>query len=381
MAEANAEKSLSVFTVSHPKFGLGGAELQSYYLASEFARRGWRVTFLAYDRGAPVIDLPDNGVKLLLVKESSSVLINAFRTLRALFSVRSSVTYYRNVSHVLFLVRVAAKFTGGRYAWAAMHDERTGRHAASTVLRKGLESRSGLRRALGNLSAHIQDWLFLAGVRGAHWAFVQNRRQQGLVLSEMGRPADIVYNAHPIAGGAKEREPIIAFVAVFKDFKRPELFCQLASRFAGSGYRFVIVGENFPDAEQRQELAALMAESGVEYLGPRSPDEVGELLSRARLLANTSTAEGFPNTFIQAWMRGVPVVSLVVDPDEIISRHGLGTACDGSAEALASAVEKFMDNQELWEEHSRRCRAFAVENCNVERTVERLEKVFLEGGD
>jgi glycosyltransferase involved in cell wall biosynthesis len=38
---------------------------------------------------------------------------------------------------------------------------------------------------------------------------------------------------------------------------------------------------------------------------------------------NTSDYEGFPNTFLQAWIRRLPVVAFC-DPDGVIQRRGLG---------------------------------------------------------
>ena len=41
---------------------------------------------------------------------------------------------------------------------------------------------------------------------------------------------------------------------------------------------------------------------------------------KSKILINTSSFEGFPNTFVQAWANGVPVISLKVDPDNIIKK-------------------------------------------------------------
>ena len=52
---------------------------------------------------------------------------------------------------------------------------------------------------------------------------------------------------------------------------------------------------------------------------------IDALYDRAKVLVNTSDVEGFPNSYLQAWIRGVPVVTLI-DPDGVIEREGLGVA-------------------------------------------------------
>jgi glycosyltransferase involved in cell wall biosynthesis len=76
-------------------------------------------------------------------------------------------------------------------------------------------------------------------------------------------------------------------------------------------------------------------------LGGVSQDEVNRWLTKAHLLINTSVVEGFSNTFIQAWLREVPVASLVVDPDRILSSGLFGACAEGDVGALSRKVVEF----------------------------------------
>lgn len=96
----------------------------------------------------------------------------------------------------------------------------------------------------------------------------------------------------------------------------------------------------------------------VHMLGPVRYAESGVLFDRAKVFLNTSSMEGFPNTFLQSWIRGVPVVTFF-DPDSLVHRLTLGRVAgslDDMREAIRGLLESDADRQSI----GRRAREFAT---------------------
>jgi glycosyltransferase involved in cell wall biosynthesis len=82
------------------------------------------------------------------------------------------------------------------------------------------------------------------------------------------------------------------------------------------------------------------------------------VFSRAKLFLNTSQIEGFPNTFLQAWVRGVPVVTFF-DPDSLVKQRQLGrTASD--FEDMVNAIESLLSDAEERRRAGERARTYAI---------------------
>ena len=71
--------------------------------------------------------------------------------------------------------------------------------------------------------------------------------------------------------------------------------------------------------------------ANVTYRAYVPPEEIMETFSQAKALVNTSSEEGFPNTFLEAWLAGRPVVSFHVNPDGVLDDPLMGTVADDPA--------------------------------------------------
>ena len=107
-------------------------------------------------------------------------------------------------------------------------------------------------------------------------------------------------------------------------------------------------------------VSALRSLPNVEYLGAVAPQTSRRLIAEAALFLSTSDAEGFPNTFLEAWTSGTPVVSLHIDPDRIIERHQLG-AVPGSVEAAADAIAALLNSPQRRDDMGSRARRYVAE--------------------
>ncbi|MFC2094591.1 glycosyltransferase family 4 protein, partial [Bacteroidota bacterium] len=186
-----------------------------------------------------------------------------------------------------------------------------------------------------------------------------------------------IYNSHPLAPALiGTRKNQIVFIATMKSFKHPELFCDIAGNLIDSYYNFIIIGENYSDLGKAQKLLSFMDENKIMYRGIMELSEVNKLLAETKLFVNTSSEEGFPNTFIQAWLRGVPVVSLNVDPDNLIREERLGFVCNGDINTAVEKISYLMENEDIWEEYSSRCYTFAINNFDLKKTVKTMIEIF-----
>lgn len=187
------------------------------------------------------------------------------------------------------------------------------------------------------------------GIAHADAIFAQNERQQRLLRERYGRDSVLIKTFHPEPAEAavaadRDTQRSVLWIGNLKPLKNPAAFLRLARAFAGrTDVEFVMIGARIDDMPwTRNLLTAIAAQSNVRYLGELPQQLVNDRLCRAHVLVNTSDYEGFPNTFVQAWLRGVPVLSLHADPDELLSGGRCGLL-GGTEAALRAQLERLLD--------------------------------------
>jgi glycosyltransferase involved in cell wall biosynthesis len=144
------------------------------------------------------------------------------------------------------------------------------------------------------------------------------------------------------------------------------------------GVQFLMLGEapaGAPDTKWLVTLLESIKETpNLTFLGRRTPDEVNECLAHASVFVNTSVHEGFPNTFVQAWLRDAVVVSLTVNPDQVLDRNRIGIHAETEA-GLEEAVRHLLTDAVARAGYAQRARAYARSTHSV-RNIGKLTEMI-----
>ena len=202
--------------------------------------------------------------------------------------------------------------------------------------------------------------LYNYGLRRAHLIAAQTDYQARKLQQNHGLASEVVNMMveQPVAGANVKKDIDVLWVANLRALKRPELALELARQLPG--VKFTLAGGPMPGGQTYYDdvMAAAARLPNVTMLGAVRYRDSGALFDRAKIFLNTSAIEGFPNTFLQAWIRGLPVVTFF-DPDGLVQRLPLGrvaSSIDDMREAIRGLLEIDVDRQLL----GRRAREFAT---------------------
>jgi glycosyltransferase involved in cell wall biosynthesis len=341
----------------------GGAEVQQSVIAPALAARGYRVSMVSLDFGQPE-GAEVRGVtvyKAFRPDEGIPVVRFVFPRMTKLWAALKRVdadVYYQRTSAVSTGVTAAFCRRYGRYGIYA---------GASDV--DFVPGRQDIDLARDR---KIYEW----GLRNMDRVFVQNEAQREALKANYGLDGLLIPNCYSAPPGkrAGRHGSFVLWVATIRPSKRPEIFLELARRMPQ--HRFVMIGGADPgrkaEAYHESIRRAAAAIPNLEFKGFMPFAEAESWFDGARVMVNTSSYEGFPNTFLQSWSRSVPTVAFFDTGSRV---NGL-PAYDkvDEIDEMTSRVDRLMREDILWQQSSLRVEAFFRESHSVEAIVGRYER-------
>jgi glycosyltransferase involved in cell wall biosynthesis len=342
----------------------GGAEARASILARVLTERGWPVSFAVYDYGQPDEVVTPEGIRLFrasgrktgppllrVITHTVPADMRAFRAADANTYVEFGVSWRTGL-----LVREAHKHRRKFIVWLASIN-----HPYAAV-----KGRSWIPR----------EWRWSAhrGLIEADIVIAQTVEQKQAMWELYRRDCPVIPNIWPVTPHVRQKSvpAEVLWAARYLPLKRPEWVLEAATHLPET--RFVMAGGPGEGHEAlfRQIQDAARGIPNVEILGFVPFKDIGQHYARASALLCTSTIEGFPNTFLQAWNHGTPVVS-TLDPDGVLEREGVGIACQWIDE-ITMAIQRICgpDGAEM----GARCRAYVERVHSVSAVMDALEPLL-----
>jgi glycosyltransferase involved in cell wall biosynthesis len=219
-------------------------------------------------------------------------------------------------------------------------------------------------------------WLYAQGLRRTHAILVQSASQAESLARSYRLPSRVAGMLVEEAQPAAVRDIDVLWVANIKRVKRPDRILDVAAKLPTTTIH--MVGGHMPGEDDLfHDITRTVALThNVVFHGRLPYRDANELYGRARVLVNTSDVEGFPNAYLQAWVRGVPVVTLI-DPDGVIEREGLGIAAR-SSDDITGAIASLLADPPAWKAASERCRSFMAREYGEDKILAGYVNTFEE---
>lgn len=339
-------QNLPVLAREYNSHGIGGEQVQQTLLAKALSKRGFDVSMVVADYGQPDGAVWDGvrTIKSCSRDDGIPVLRSFHPRLTSLWGAMRRANadiYYTSCAgrHV----GVVAEFTrryGGSVMFRVAHDFDC--EPENLLIRYWWDKR-------------LYEW----GLRRVDTVMIQTEQQAEALRANYGVEGTIarmLVEPGMLDLGHSERTHDVLWVNNLRQFKRPDLLVELAEMLGEVS--FDMIGGPLPGHAELfrkiSERASTM--KNLEFHGRVPYHDVNDFYERAKVFVNTSDSEGFPNSYLQAWARGTPVIAFF-DPDGVIAREGLGYV-PSSLRDMAQGVRELVNSPEEWRRMSLACKQY-----------------------
>jgi glycosyltransferase involved in cell wall biosynthesis len=329
---------------------VGGAQIQQCILAREFVSRNYKVSMICMNYGQDDgIDI--DGIKVYRAHAPSE----GVPVLRFIHPRLTSIwRAMRRANADIYYQRTASALTGIVVAFAKAHRKISIYAAASDrdFFAETPHIRYGRDRA-------IYRW----ALRRADLVIAQTESQRETCERNFGRAPTVIRSCYGHQGKLADQKGVIIWAGRILPVKRAELFIELARRLPQ--YTFKLIGGDDADIVPLRRLANGLGNLVLTGFVPFV--DIESHFDGPALLVNTSSNEGFPNTFLQAWSRGMPTVSFF-DPRAVSEGRRVGSVVATFDEMIVQ-IKALKDVPALWEQQSKLCRNYFVETFSAREAV------------
>ncbi|MFU1780577.1 glycosyltransferase family 4 protein [Haloarcula japonica] len=323
----------------------GGAQRQIYLLSQQLLKRGHDVSAIIGDYGQPhryrYQDVDTVAACPTSTPQLSGLVGDFYRLQQAISKIDADVYYVRGAPRLFLATRVATAICRSNLVYGIANE--------SDLDEEYLLSRYG--------RIFYELYTRMIGMTDAVGA--QTIRQQEILRESYNVDSTHVPNGYPLPPSSEiqphtDRDHILWVGRSNEEKKRPDIFLDLAEQLPQ--IPIIMISRPDHDDEYHKWIASRARKlSNVVFHERIDSDKIHERFRSAALLVNTSSYEGFPNTYLEAWRYETPVVSLSFAPADDVVERGLCQPA-GSLDALADEVESLWHHPGNRAQIGHRCR-------------------------
>ncbi|MGA2092861.1 MAG: glycosyltransferase family 4 protein [Sedimentisphaerales bacterium] len=350
--------SLDIYPLFNPccRGVQGGSEVDFYMIATELAKDDrFRVSIVTGDFGQPDIETFGN-ITLYKAGDLQRKLFSGYVALWKAMRLADADIYFRQGAAITTdLVALFCRLNRKSFFLRTATDyECNGEYIQQFPLR---------------------GRTYLWSLRQAKRVFVQRATDVSKMFNTAGVTAVVVPNGHRIVELHGLNRDSILWVGRTDVLKQPAPFIQLAKEVTSE--QFVMICQKAKGDRNYNELvAAASAVSNLKFIEYVPFHEIDSYFQRAKVFVNTSQAEGFPSTFIQAGKCAVPILTLKVNPDGFLDKYNCGICCNGDMDKMATSLE-FMLEQNRYIEAGENARTYVMQNHDISKIIELYKEHFI----
>lgn len=314
----------------------GGAEMDVYFIGLALSQQpGYTVSYVVGDFGQPKTE--------------------TYGQIKLFSSFRTCVTGWRKILAMVGVI--PALFRAMDRAQAEVYlQEGASFETALVALYCRMKRRQFVYRVASSVECDgkivkmfpLMGRVFLWGLRKADAIVTEDQEEVDLLAQHYHLVAQAIYDTTPIPPETDiipiDQRQHILWVSRLVEMKRPEIFIALAQHFPQE--KFVLIGVPDPNNPAlTHKIESLKKNlSNLTFIPGLPFEKLDGYYKTSKLLINTSDFEGYPNTFIEAGKYAVPILSLLVNPDNLFANNRFGACANGSTEQLRVLLQEWLSD-------------------------------------
>jgi len=339
----------------------GGAEVQLYLLSKEFSRvKKLDVNLITGDMRITKKPVKFKNIKIHISQPLDNKISNFIRRplylFRTLKRINPDIIIQRTASIETSICALYSKLFKKKFIYSIAHD--------NEVKKKGLK--------------FFLRFIFKYGLKQTDLIIAQSRAQikslQSLKIIGF-KSIKILKSGYQIEDLRTIKKDFILWVGRSVKWKRGDIFLKIAKEFPNEN--FIMICRKSRDIKDIHKIY----EESIKLENLQLIDfvpfhKIDRYFKDAKILINTSSYEGFPNTFIQALKNCTPIVSLNVDPDNILMKNKCGFYCNDDYQKLKYYIKILVENKNLYQEYAKNSYKYAKKNHDIKLISQKWIKII-----